>query len=173
MSNKAIFQCAADVMAGWRDDVLSGKAPVLYPVGAGELARLEIGPGLVMLLGGAPGAGKTAFTMQCVLDALRLTPDLRAVVCNVEMSPPVLLDRQLARLSGIDLTTIRRRRLGAEHAERVEQALATLEPLTERLAFSRQPFDLSNEVATADAFDAHLLLLDYIHRIPAAGETIA
>jgi replicative DNA helicase len=170
MTSKANFQCAADVLAGWRDDVLSGKPPTLYPIGTGELARLEIGPGLVWLLGGAPGAGKTAFAMQCILDALRLTPELRAVVCNVEMRPAVLLDRQLARLSGIDLSTIRHRRLGAEHAERIDQALATLEPLAERLAFCRPPFDLANVAATADTFDAHLLLLDYIQRIPPPGE---
>src|SRR5215468_6564275 len=135
---------AADVLAGWRDDVVSGKAPVLFPIGPGELATIEVGPGLVMLLGGAPGAGKTAFTMQAVVDALRLTPDLRAVVCNVEMGPAALLDRQLARLSGIDLTAIRHRRLGAEHADRIDQAMHTLEPLAERLGFVRSPFDLEN-----------------------------
>ena len=68
---------AADALASWREDVLTGKPPTLYPVGTGDLARLEIGPGLVTLLGGAPGAGKTAFVMQAVLDALRLTPTLR------------------------------------------------------------------------------------------------
>ena len=41
--------------------------------------------------------------MQCVVDALRLSPTLRAVVCNVEMPPEVLLDRQLSRLSGVAL----------------------------------------------------------------------
>src|SRR5437879_5349993 len=115
----AKHETAADVLAGWRDDVLSGKPPVFYPVGAGELARIEMGPGLVTLIGGAPGAGKTAFTMQALVDALRMTPTLRACCCNIEMAPAVLLDRQLARLSGIDLTTIRYRRLGAEHAERI------------------------------------------------------
>jgi replicative DNA helicase len=166
----ASFVCAADTLVGWRDDVLSGKPPVLWPIGTGELARIECGPGAVLLLGGAPGAGKTAFTMQAVVDALRLTPDLRAVVCNIEMSPAALLDRQLARLSGVDLTLIRYRRLGAEHADRIDQAMHTLEPLAERLAFVRPPFDLANVAATADAFEAQLLLLDYIQRIPPPGE---
>lgn len=166
----AHFQCAADALAGWRDDVLSGTPPTFYPIGTGELARIEVGPGLVTLLGGAPGAGKTAFTMQAVVDALRLTPTLRAVVCNVEMPPAVLLDRQLARLSGIDLTTIRYRRLGPEHADRIDQALNTLEQLAERLCFVRPPFNLDNVAATADAFDARLMLLDYIQRIPPPGE---
>ncbi len=166
----ACFVSAADALAGWRDDVLTGKPPVLFPIGAGELARVEIGPGLVTLFGGAPSAGKTAFTMQAVIDGLRLTSALRAVVCNVEMPPAVLLDRQLARLSGIDLATIRHRRLGTDHADRIDQALNTLEPLAERLAFVRPPFDLANVAATADAFGAEVLLLDYIQRIPPPGD---
>ena len=108
--------------------------------------------------------------MQTTIDALRLTPTLRACVCNVEMTPAVLLDRQQARLSGIDLTLIRHRRLDAEHADRIDQAMYTLEPLAERLAFVRPPFDLANVAATADAFDAGLLVLDYIQRIPPPGE---
>jgi replicative DNA helicase len=166
----ASFVSGADALAGWRDDVLSGKQPVLFPVGTGALARIEIGPGCVALLGGAPGAGKTALAMQLLIDALRLTPDLRAVVCNVEMPPAALLDRQLARLSGVDLSLIRHRRLTAEHAERIDQAMNTLEPLAERLAFVRPPFDLANVAATFDAFEAQLLLLDYIQRIPPPGE---
>ena len=165
----ANFLAAADLLHSWRDDVLSGKPPVLYPMGAGELEQIEIGPGRVLLLGGAPGAGKSAFTMQAVVDALRLTPTLRACVCNVEMTPSVLMDRQLARLSGIDLDTIRFRRLGVEHGERIDQALQTLEPLAERLCFVRPPFDLANVAASTDAFDAGLIVLDYIQRIKPPG----
>jgi len=134
------------------------------------LVRLEVGPSRVSLLGGAPGAGKSALTMQLAVDGLRLTPTLGAVVCNVEMSPAVLLDRQLARLSGIDLNTVRYRKLGAEHADRIDQALNTLEPLGERFAFVRPPFDLANVAATADAFQADLLVLDYIQRIRPPGQ---
>jgi replicative DNA helicase len=108
--------------------------------------------------------------MQATLDALRLTPTLRACVCNIEMPPGVLLDRQLARLSGIDLTTVIKRRLGAEHADRLDQALNTLEAVADRLCFVRPPFDLANVAAAADAFDAHLIVLDYIQRIRPPGD---
>jgi replicative DNA helicase len=167
---KANYQCAADVADGWKESVLTNQAPVLYPVGKGDLAQLEIGPGLVTLIGGAPGAGKTALTMQLVIDALRLTDTLRVLVCNIEMPPTVLLDRQLARLSGVDLTTIRYRKLESRHAERIDLALSTLEPLAERLCFVRPPFDLANVAASADEFNAKLILLDYIQRIPPPGE---
>jgi replicative DNA helicase len=167
---KVNFQPAADVFDKWRDDVLTGEPPTFYPVGTGALSRLEIGPGLVTLIGGAPGAGKTAFTMQAVVDALRLTPTLRVVVCNIEMSPSVLLDRQLSRLSGIDVSAIRYRRLAAQHADRLDTALNTLEEIAERLCFVGMPFTLDNVAASADAFGANLLVLDYIQRIAPPGE---
>jgi replicative DNA helicase len=167
---KGNFVSAADALDAWREDVLTGKPPVLYPVGDGDLRRIEVGPGRVLLFGGAPGAGKTAFLMQVVVDALRLTPTLRALVCNVEMPPAVLLDRQLARVSGIDLGTIRHRRIKAEHAERIGMALEILEGVAERLCIVRPPFDLANAAEAADAFGADLLLLDYIQRIPPPGE---
>jgi replicative DNA helicase len=168
--SEAQFRPAADMLDGWRTDVLSGKPPTLYPAGEGELARVEIGPGQVSLIGGAPGAGKTGLVMQLTVEALRRTPLLRALVCNVEMHPSALLDRQLARLSDIDLTLIRHRRLGAEHADRVERGLRDLEPLADRLAFVRPPFDLANVAASADAFEAGLIVLDYIQRIPPPGD---
>ena len=164
------FQLATDVFDGWREDVLTGTPPVLWPAGTDELALLEIGPGLVTLFGGAPGSGKTALAMQLGTDALRLTPSLKALICNVEMPPQVLLDRQLSRLSGIDSSTIRHRRIKAVHAERIDQAMDTLEPLAERLAFIRPPFDLENVAVSADAFEADLLVLDYIQRIPPPGQ---
>jgi replicative DNA helicase len=170
MTAKANYHAAADLLVSWRDDILTGKPPVLYPIGSGELERIEVGPGLVTLLGGPPGVGKSGLAIQWVVDALRLTPSLRAVVCNVEMPPAVLLDRQLARLSGIDLNSIRYRRLGSEHTKRIDDAMNTLEPLAERLCFVRPPFELANVAAVGDEFDAGLLLLDYIQRIPPPGE---
>ncbi len=122
------------------------------------------------LIGGAPGAGKTAVTVQLTCDALRLTPSLRALCCNVEMPPSVLLDRQLARLAGIDATAIRRRRLDASHGARLDAGLATLEDIADRLAFVRPPFTLDNIAAAADEFDAGLLLLDYAQRITPPGD---
>jgi replicative DNA helicase len=168
--SEARFQSTADLLDPWRDDVLSGKPPTLYPVGTDELARIEIGPGLVTLIGGAPGQGKTALTMQLVADALAHSPTLKALVCNVEMSPLILLDRQLARLADLDLTLIRHRRLTAEHAEAVERGVRALEQLAERLAFVRPPFDLENVAQSADAFDAGLILIDYIQRVGSPGD---
>lgn len=164
------WQTAADLFDGWCDDLLSGKPPVLYYCGEGDLAKIELGPGLVALLGGPPAAGKTALAMQLVVDGLRLHHDLRAVVANVEVSPNVLLDRQLARISGLEYQRVRMRQLDAMDGERAAVALDELERIADRLAFVRAPFDLPNIAATADAHDANLLVLDYVQRIKPPGE---
>ena len=168
--NTPHYQTASDAFDSWHREVITGTAPTFYPVGDGELARIEIGPNLVTLIGGAPGAGKTAFTMQCAVDALRLNTSLRVLICNIEMTPQVLLDRQLARLSGIDVSTIRYRKLDETHADRLDQALNTLESIADRLCFLQQPLNLANVAASADEFGAQLLVLDYIQRIPPPGE---
>lgn len=172
MTAKAHYTVAADALADWRDALFSGAAPVLYPVGPGALGRVELGPGRVVLVGGLPGGGKTALVTQLVIDALRAVPALRAVVANVEMTPSVLLDRQLARLAGVPLDTIARRKLDASHADRIDRGLATLESVADRLAFVEPPYDLGNVAATADDFGGELLTLDYLQRIRPPGEHV-
>jgi replicative DNA helicase len=173
--NGAKFVTAADAMDVWRDDVLTGTPPTFYRIAdSGPLARIEIGPKLITLIGGAPGSGKTAFVMQSVVDALRLNPTLRVVVCNIEMPAEVLLDRQLSRLSGVPLNFIRYRSLNEHHAERIDAGLSTIEGIADRLCFVRPPFDLANVAATATEFTAGhdgglLLVLDYIQRIAPPG----
>lgn len=166
------FTPGAELFAGWRADLEAGTPPTLYPVADPDcpLARIEIGPGLVTLLGGPPGAGKTAFVMQMVVDALRLSPALKALVANVEMAPAALLDRQLARLSGIDLRTIRHRKLTPAHADRAATGLATLTGVAPRLGFVRPPYSLENVARSGDTFGADLLVLDYVQRLAPPGD---
>lgn len=172
MSNtEAKFASGEEVISRWRHRVESNERAALYPIGDGALAKFEIGPGRVNLLGGPPGSGKTAFAMQAVIDGMRLNPDLRVCVCNVEMGPDVLLDRQLARLSGIDLTVIRDRALTEEHADPLDAAFSTLESVADRLAFVSAPYNLANVAAVADETSSNFMLLDYIQRIPPPGDS--
>ena len=163
----AKFVTGDAVFTGWRDDVLTGTGPIVLPH---TLPTPEISPGHVVLLGGAPGAGKTALVMQCVVEALRHTPTLKALVANVEMSPAALLDRQLARLSGVEGGVIRHRRFTAEHADRLDAGLATVESFADRLAFLEPPFDLANVAHAADAHGADVVVLDYLQRIMPPGD---
>ena len=161
------FVAGAELFAAWREDVLTGTGPIVWQH---TLPLPELSPGCVTLLGGAPGAGKTALVTQCVVEALRFNPELRALVCNVEMSPSALLDRQLARLTGINGDVIRHRRFTAEHADDREVGLATVESFVERLAFLTAPFDLANVAAAYDAHEADIVVVDYIQRFTCPGD---
>lgn len=166
----AKYQTGADLFDQWRADVLSGTPPPLYPVSDGGLGVVRIGPKLVTLIGGAPGAGKTAMVMQCAIDALRLTPDLRVLVCNVEMPPTALLDRQLARVSGVDASLIRDRTFDTAHHAPMTVAFDVLAGVADRLSFVRAPFDLKNVAESGDDFTADVIILDYIQRIRPPGD---
>ena len=157
---KAKYVRATDAFDSWRDDLLIGQPPTFYRIAeTGPLHRIEIGPKLITLIGGAPGSGKTAFVMQAVFDALRLNPTLRAVVCNIEMPPGVLLDRQLARLSGVPLSVIRHRQITEFHADRIDAGITALETVAERVCLfvprsrwetlGRQPTNLHRWQAAA------------------------
>jgi len=55
---QANYITAADAMERWRDDVLTGKPRTFYRIAnEGPLSRIEIGPKLITLIGGAPKSG--------------------------------------------------------------------------------------------------------------------
>lgn len=162
------FTTVADLMDDWRDDVLDGDPPRRYDIGG--LDHIRFGPGTVALLGGAPGMGKTAFAMQCVVTALAADESLRCCVANVEMPAERLLERQLSRLSGILLDDIQERRLSDEQRDDIEAAFDVIEAIEDRLVFCRAPFTLESVAVAADAIDAELIVLDYIQRIRPTGK---
>ena len=157
----ARFITGESLFADWSDNVHSGTGPVLY---RHAFPFPEIGPGLVTMIGGAPAAGKTTFSMQMGVEMVRFNPEIRLLICNCEMTPAALMDKTLSRLSGIDAHDVRHRRFGEEHADRLAAALATIETFVDRIAFMTAPFDIRNVAATADATGADVIVIDYIQR---------
>lgn len=155
------FVTGESLFAEWFENVHSGRGPVLYKH---AFPFPEIGPGLVTMIGGAPAAGKTTFSMQLGVEMVRFNPELRLLVCNCEMTPAALMDKTLSRLSGINADDVRHRRFGAEHADRLAAALATIEGFISRIAFMAAPFDIHNVAASADAVAADVIVIDYIQR---------
>lgn len=155
------FVAGADLFRAWSEDVRTGTGPVLY---RHAFPYPEIGPGLVTLIGGAPASGKTTLCNQIGVEMLRFNPRVRILFCNCEMAPSALMDKTLARLAGLDAHDIRHRRIDEAHQERVATAMATIAEICDRMAFMTAPFDIRNVAASADAFGANVLVLDYIQR---------
>ena len=163
-----LFVSGADLFATWKQSIFDPTLPPTWKIGA-TFDHVEIAPGRVVLIGGAPGAGKTALITQWTFDGLDLNPKLRAVIANVEMSPSRLLDRQLARLSGVPLTTIRRRQVIPDDVKKIELAMTKISRVISRLAFVKAPYTLDRIADAADDHKADLIVLDYAQRIEPPG----
>jgi replicative DNA helicase len=155
-----------------RDDLFSGKRPVQYAVASEPWGSIALRPGDVIGLAAPPGNGKTALAMQFVVDALRLHPDARCLVVNVEMSPAKLIERQISRLSGVSYTDIDGRTMISMHARQIEAAIATLRSIGDRLFFMREPFDLETIALSLQDVQPTVLVLDYVQRIECCGGTL-
>jgi replicative DNA helicase len=115
---------------------------------------------------------------QWVSEALLRQPDLRALICNVEMHPARLLARMVARLGRVSMDKLQRCDLsGRGVRKRVDAGLAAVGKFADRLAFVTDdgpgrlpPYSVENVKAAADAFGANLVCLDYLQRITVAGE---
>jgi replicative DNA helicase len=158
----------ADLFDAWQSAVLDANPPPTWNIGP-VFDHVEVGPGRIILVGGAPGVGKTALITQWVFDALALNPALRVLIANVEMSPSRLLDRQLSRLSGVPLTTIRRRQVEPDDVEKVGRGMMAVSRVVPRLGFVKAPYHLDRIAAAADDHAADLVVLDYVQRIDAPG----
>jgi len=165
------FVSAADVMAKVSAAAASGEPPRRFSLcgTGGAFGHVEVAPGQVALLGGAPGSGKTALVMQWAVEALRLDPNLRAVVLNVEMTPESLVERQLARLSGLPLKFIRGQAVPSDRAAEFEAGRADLASVADRLAFVAGT-TMASATGAADAFGADLLVVDYVQRVRPAAD---
>ncbi len=160
-----------ELFSNWKRELLSGKPPIRWALAdeASPLKAIQAGPGRVTGLGGGPGSGKTAFVMQLMTDGLRLSDELRVLVANVEMAPGVLMDRQLSRLSGIDLNIIQDRKFQNEHRERLNAGFEQLEAIICRLGFVRGPFTFDNVAHAADELEPQILVLDYLQRFQSSA----
>jgi replicative DNA helicase len=166
------FVTGADLFGSWFADVERGEPPVRFKL-PDPFAALDVRPGRLMLFGGAPGGGKTAALLQVGIDLLRLNESARLLVANVEMTPTLLVERIASRLSAVPLTAIADRTLTPDELGRVRAAVASLEPVADRLAFLNAPYSLEHLVAagTGASFGANVLILDYIQRFTVGDGT--
>jgi replicative DNA helicase len=164
------FATVAELFGGWKDDLLSDDPPATWSIGDPVFDHVEVAPGRIVLLGGAPGSGKTAMLLQWLGGILDTEPDARILLANVEMSAGQLLARMLARISGVPLTAIRRHEIPPEGYEPIGAALGHIQGYGDRLAFAREPSDLDSVRTAAKAHGADVVVVDYLQRVNPPGK---
>jgi replicative DNA helicase len=155
-----------DLCATLLDDLYHGDPPVEYQVAAEPWGSLAFRPGEIMAVAAPPGMGKTAFIMQAATNALRLNANARCLVVNVEMTPQRLIQRQLARLSGVHLSDITHHRNLLGHQHNLQRAVATMQDIGDRMCFMPDSFHIE-AIIDAMVQDARpdILVIDYLQRI--------
>jgi replicative DNA helicase len=161
------YRTGESLWDAWWDHVTATEPPALWSAADPVFESIEIAPGRIVLLGGGPFVGKTALLLQWIIGILINNSNLHVIVANVEMTPFDLLDRQLARLSGVALSAIYRRKLDSDELRRLASARDILRPLIveRRLGFADDPHRLGVIAKDASDLGAHLLVLDYLQRI--------
>ncbi len=154
-----------DLLEGIREDLFSNKPPVEYAVAAAPWGSIAFRPYEILAVAGPPANGKTALVMQWVFDAVRLNDNVRCLVVNVEMTPAKLIERQIARFSGVPMTDIQKRRNLDASKRPICEALNTLATIQDRLFFMSEPFNMAKIVEAVDATNPDVLVIDYIQRI--------
>jgi replicative DNA helicase len=139
-----------------------------------NLSKLPIRRSGVITVGGQAGSGKTAAMLQGLFDAMRLPhqENLRLLVLNVEMAPSMIIERQLARLAGVDATSIQRRTFHENQVASLEAAREELRPVLRRTKFATAPFTISRMLMQVQEFSPDLFLCDYLQRISVDGEKL-
>jgi len=162
---------ATDIIDRLYEKISTGKMQQLLTLGP-SLNGLEIGLDLVTVLGSPPGGGKTTLSMQVVFEALENQPALRAVVANRESSMEVLLQRELARRTGVSSKAIRSGRCNTSELTKLQVAVLELRPLLSRLSSLDEPGELPMLKRLLNE-EPGLLILDYIQKFAPSGDAKA
>jgi len=140
-----------------------GVGDILYDAGT-VFTDFECGPKKICVIGAPPGAGKTTLTMQYTFSALEQNKSLIAVIANAEMPFDVLLQRELARRSGVHSKALRFATLTASQWQRVEASASEIEPLLARIKVMDGPYTCQRLNQIGNESEPGLLVVDYLQK---------
>jgi hypothetical protein len=130
----------------------------------GGIASIPIEPGRITLFGGGPGEGKTSFVHQLAFDAVLAGADGFQTWC-VELTEIDIWRKQLARLSGVPVYKIPRRR--KDFTGRIRRAYEQLLDVADDIEFLPDHLDL-RQIYERD-YRGEILIIDYIQRLRVDG----
>lgn len=159
----AMLDDAAGVCRSVVTGILNGEADKLFDCGP-AFPMIEVGPGLLALIGAPPGRGKSSLAMQLTYAAIANEPGLPVIVASLEMTPAVLIKRHLAGLIGVSYDNIRFNTLTDYQRQELTEAAKTFIDRLEGVKFLKQEFcglgDLDRLRQAADK--PGILVLDYL-----------
>ncbi|QDS91833.1 replicative DNA helicase [Roseimaritima multifibrata] len=142
--------------------IKQGKKDKLFDCGY-ALRGIEIGPGILTLIGAPPGRGKTALTMQATYEAVQREPGLHAVVASLEVTEETLIKRRIAKEIGVSFEAVRFNRLTDRQRSKIA-GLSKFREMLDSIDFVPESACGLGDLKTlmTDRVKPGLLVLDYI-----------
>ncbi|QDV25955.1 DnaB-like helicase C-terminal domain-containing protein [Aureliella helgolandensis] len=160
---------AIKLLDGYMDDIHSGTLPQLIRQ-RDALDGIEVGFGLLTVLGGPPGTGKTVIASQVAFDAIELNADLQVIIANAEMHFSALLRREFTRRTRIKSDDLRFGRLTQYERERIDEVASDIRATLLRVQVVEE-CNLFN-LARLAGEKPSLIIVDYLQKFAPSGKDL-
>lgn len=161
-TNNVIVSASSLVSAFSGESETSPRPPASCKAGK---ASISIETGRITLVGGGPGEGKTSFVHQAAFDAVLAGRANGLQTWCVELTELDIWRKQIARLSGVPVNKIPRRRQG--FTGRVRRAYEQLLDVADDIEFLPDHLNL-RQIYERD-YCGEILIIDYIQRLRIDG----
>jgi hypothetical protein len=166
------WQSAPKLIDAFQSRFMTDSLPKPYVL-SGAFRGLEIGPGMICVMGGGPGVGKTAASMQIISELRKNHPELPVYIANAESSFDSIMIREIVRLTQIPSSKIRRCELNDEEKAKIVAAAVELRKWMSGIVWLTSEFNYAQLCATSTK-PRGLLVCDYLHKFaPSTEETRA
>ena len=165
----ARMRSADELFSDYIDRLTAGDVPQLLQLGT-ALDGLEVGEGLITIVGAPPGSGKTALASQVMFEALDLHSEQIVYLLNAEMGFDAIARRELTRLTGIASEKIRFGRLDEKEREQIVEAKTAILPALRRMQHIEEP----NHESLLELLDKPpgLVVVDYLQKFSPADKEV-
>lgn len=142
--------------------------PKYYRTGFGSLDKhAMISPGDMVVVGGRPSSGKTAFTLQI---AAEMAKRCKVLYFSLETEPRKLTERLISSVSGVFLEKIKSRSLSDKDWEQIRNAGETIKH-ADLTFISAAGYDMPRIFAKAQKAGADVIFVDYLGLVKSTGAT--
>lgn len=134
------------------------------------VVEMGIEKGEMTVIGGAPGAGKTALANQIAL-SIASQNNVNVYIANIEQSRLTLMEREISRITDIPYSMIRQRQLNdAALQERLMQHFETICTVDERFKSPSGKMSIEQICRDVQEHDCKVVVVDYIQKIAVEGD---
>jgi replicative DNA helicase len=160
------FVPTANLLTDWAACLFDGQPPRCFEFGL----PIKIREGTLTVFGAEPGKGKTSLCCQMMFEAIYRDSNVKVVFASAEMTWQEIIIRELARLSGVNLSVVDGKQWTDDQKSKIATAYKRILSHSNQFTFVPSPMDLRSIEKVVVETEADLLLIDYLQLIHADND---